>query len=116
MNKKTKTIIWIIAGVVLIGLLGVFISNWLNAAVEVPFTTLQKYLEEGLDGRKITQLYLDGYNWTAYIQDDSGRILAKFTAIGPELYSTEGLEYIKYLQGKGIVDIAAYRLYVRIYE
>ena len=93
MNKKTKTIIWIVVGIVLVGFAGIMISNWLNAADQVSFSELLTYIKDGYNGKKITELYLDGYNWTGYVIENN-RIIAKFTAIGPELYSPEGKEYI----------------------
>ena len=104
MSKKTKTIIWIIAGVLLVGLVGVMISNFINAADEVHFSDLIKYLYEGSPshgGKKITELYLDGYQWTGYIVENN-RVIAKFTAFGPELYSPEGLEYIDRFMTLGV--------------
>ena len=104
MNKKSKKLLWIIVGIVIIGVVGVMISNFINAADTVSFTKFEEYLFVGnaqLGGRKITELYLDGYNWTGYIYEGE-KIIGKFTAIGPELYSTEGLAYIDRLATMGV--------------
>ena len=108
MNKKTKTIIAIVIGVLLIGVLGILVSNWLNAAETISFSEFKTYLEQGhekYDGRHITKLYLDGYVWTGHILNEKGSVLAKFTAIGPELYSLEALDYVDYLIKDLGVDI-----------
>ena len=62
LNKKSKTIIWIVVAVVLVGFLGLFISQMLNAAQKVDFSELKNLIETG----KIQELYLDGYTWTGF--------------------------------------------------
>ena len=109
MNKKSRTIIWIVAGVVLVALLGVLISEVLGAATQVDFSRFRDLLFIGNDkGQKITELYLDGYTWTGYILNAEGQVLEKYTAFGPEMYSMADylafVEYSAYILG---VDIKA---------
>ena len=72
MNKKTKTIIWIIVAVVVVGLIGVFISDFLNAAREISFTAFMNKLAAG----EINELYVDGYVWTGRLINTNGSVVA----------------------------------------
>ncbi len=78
MTRKTKTIVWIIVGVLGIALLGILLSDVLTRAKEVDWTALL----EKIKNNEIKQLYVDAYNWTAVTTNGE-----KFTAVGPSIYS-----------------------------
>ncbi len=81
MNKKTKTIIWIVVAVVVVGIIGVFISDFLNAATEISFTEMLNDIKSG----KITQIYINGYNWTGQVLSN-GKVVEAYTAVAPSVY------------------------------
>ena len=93
MNKKNKTIIWIIVAVIVVGFLGIFISQILNAATKIPFSEFEQLLMEG----KLQEVYFDGYTWTGY-QIVNDRIVNKVYAYGVQMYDVEALNYIHSLQ------------------
>ena len=101
MNKKSKTIIWIVVAVVLVGFLGLFISQMLNAAQKVDFSELKNLIETG----KIQELYLDGYTWTGF-QIVNDRVVNKVYAFGPQLYDPEAWEILNDLGEKVKIEFA----------
>ena len=101
MNKKNKIIIWIVVAVVLVGFLGLFISQMLNAAQKVDFSELKNLIETG----KIQELYLDGYTWTGF-QIVNDRVVNKVYAFGPQLYDPEAWEILEYLEGQVKIEFA----------
>ena len=92
MNKKTKTIIWIIVAVVVIGLVGVLLSDILGGATELSFTEFMTKIAEG----KINTLYVDGYAWQGMFVEN-GRIIASYTTVAPSIYDYASLTML--LQG-----------------
>ena len=99
MNKKTKTIIWIIVAVVVVGLIGVFISDFLNAAREISFTAFMNKLAAG----EINELYVDGYVWTGRLINTNGSVVASYSTIAPSLYDYEAVNLLlRDLAVKGI--------------
>ena len=62
MSKKTKTIIGIIIAVLVVGLLAFLLTDVIAGAKEVEASEFFKKLGDGT----ITELYVDGYNWTGY--------------------------------------------------
>ena len=92
MNKKTKTIIWIIVAVVVIGLVGVLLSDILGGATELSFTEFMTKIAEG----KINTLYVDGYAWQGMFVEN-GRIIASYTTVAPSIYDYSSLTML--LQG-----------------
>ena len=101
LNKKSKTIIWIVVAVVLVGFLGLFISQMLNAAQKVDFSELKNLIETG----KIQELYLDGYTWTGF-QIVNDRVVNKVYAFGPQLYDPEAWEILNDLGEKVKIEFA----------
>ena len=67
MNKKSKTIIWIVVAVVVIGLVGMIISNIINAANTVSFTELEAIIQT----EDVQAVYVDGYVWQVVLKDGS---------------------------------------------
>ena len=90
MNKRTKTIIWIVVAVVAVMLVGILLSDVLGGGTELNYTQLMKALEEG----KINQLYVDGYAWEGYFVVD-GKITAKYYGTAANLYEFGALEALR---------------------
>ncbi len=78
MTKKTKTIIWIIVGVLIALLIGILISDVMGRAQEKSWAEFLTILKTG----NVKEIYVDAYNWTAITVDGS-----KYTAVGPSVYS-----------------------------
>ncbi len=78
MTKKSKTIIWIIVGVVAAALLIALLSSTIFGPETL---TWSEFLTK-LQNKEITKVYVDAYNWTGY--NANGK---EFEAVGPSLYS-----------------------------
>lgn len=87
MNKKTKTIIWIVVIVVIVALVGVLLSDVINQAEEVSFNEFMQLLAGG----KINELYVDAYKWTGYTLDGNGNAVATYTTVAPSIYDFTSL-------------------------
>ena len=92
MNKKTKTIIWIVVAVLAVGLVGVLLSDILGRATELSFTDFMTKIAEG----KINALYVDGYAWQGMFVEN-GRVIASYTTVAPSIYDYASLT--KLLEG-----------------
>ncbi len=90
MNKKTKTIIWVIVAVLGVLLIGTLLSSVLNAAKEITWAEFFTKIEKG----EVTELYVDAYNWTAVTES------GKYTAVGPSIYSY--LDFSMFIQDAGL--------------
>jgi len=103
LNKKTKTIIWIIVAVLAVVLVGILLSDVVGGAQEISFTQFMAKLASG----EINRLHVDGYNWTGYLIDASGKVVSgskSYTAVAPSLYDYEAVRaLIETFQGK--IDI-----------
>ena len=82
MNKKTKTLIWVIVAVVAVLLVGVVISDVLGSAQSISIPEFIGKLAKG----EINELYVDAYNWTGYTVVD-GRVTAAYTVTMPSIYN-----------------------------
>ena len=87
MNKKTKTIIWIVVGVVALGLFWFMFTNVLNNRNQVSFDVLLNALNNG----QIKELYVDGYVWTGLYTDTNQTIFA----VGPNVYDANAITLIQ---------------------
>ena len=67
MNKKSKTIIWIIVAVVGVALIGMLISNIINAASTVPYTEMLSIIKD--NATEVKTIYVDGYVWQVVLKD-----------------------------------------------
>ena len=85
MNKKTKTIIWIVVAIVAVVLVGILLSDVVNAAVELAFMGEGSFIEKIVRG-EINEIYVDAYNWTGYFVDASGKRVATYKTVAPSLY------------------------------
>lgn len=86
MNKKTRSIVWIVLGIALVAVLGFMISDFLNGAQEVPFNAFVELLKTG----KISDLYIDGYTWTGKLVEN-GRVVASYKTVAPSVYDYQSL-------------------------
>ncbi|MBR4942980.1 MAG: hypothetical protein IKZ28_03030, partial [Clostridia bacterium] len=86
MNKKTKTIIWIVVAIVAVVLVGILLSDVVNAAVELAFMGEGSFIEKIVRG-EINEIYVDAYNWTGYFVDASGKRVATYKTIAPSIYN-----------------------------
>ena len=83
MNKKTKTIVWLVLGIALVVILGVLLMNVINAGQELTLDAFMVKVNEGT----INELYVDAYNWTGKVVDANGKVTQTFTTVGPSLFS-----------------------------
>ncbi len=90
MNKKTRTIVWIVLALVTVVLVGVLLSDVINQAQELDFWGEDGFFEKLVSG-DIHEVYVDAYNWTGYTLEN-GKRTATFTAVGPSIYNYESLQ------------------------
>ncbi len=90
MNKKTKTIIWIVVAVIGVALLVLLLSDIIGGTQELTFTEFIKKLATG----EITELYVDGYQWQG-----STKTGATFSTVAPSIYEYSSLMAL--MQGLG---------------
>ena len=83
MNKKTKTIIWVIVAVVLVAVLGILFAEIISPRyTELTFTEFYEKVVAG----EINQVYADGYNLKGVLIDASGKGMAYYSTVGPNPY------------------------------
>ena len=83
MNKKTKTIIWVIVAVVLVAVLGILFAEIISPRyTELTFTEFYEKVAAG----EINQVYADGYNLKGVLIDASGKGMAYYSTVGPNPY------------------------------
>ncbi|MBE7086052.1 MAG: ATP-dependent zinc metalloprotease FtsH [Clostridiales bacterium] len=87
MNKKTKTIIWIVVAVLVVGLVGILLSDIIGSARDVSFSEFMAYLQKG----EIHKLYIDAYNWTGYALDSNGNLVPVLATVAPSVYDFSSL-------------------------
>ena len=98
MNKKSKTILWIVIAVVAVVLLGILLSDIAAQGTKVSYDLFLELLKgpvkvNGNTLQQITHLNIDAYNWTGYVKDANGKILATYTTVGPEIYDFNAFYY-----------------------
>ena len=81
MNKKNKTIIWIVVGVVAVAILGFVLSEIINAAAKIDSLAFIENIGTG----KINALYVDAYNWTGQLIVD-GKVVDSYSTVMPSIY------------------------------
>ncbi len=83
MNKKTKTIIWVIVAVVLVAVLGILFAEIISPRyVEISFSEFNQKVLEG----KINQAFFDGYQYKGQFVDEAGKVTGFFSCVGPNPY------------------------------
>ena len=93
MNKRTKTIIWIVVGVIAVVAIGFLISSLLNQAEEIAYSQLIEKLHAMTDKDKVV-LYVDGYNWEAtFTYVDKSVKVYKVTG-GPSIYDYNSYSFL----------------------
>ncbi len=109
MNKKTKTIIGIVAVVLVVALLGILLSDVIGRAQEVTFDKFLVLLREtvekqDLNGNATVELVgkinINAYKWTAQVMDGE-RVIATYTSVGPEIYGYDAFYF--FLQTNGLL-------------
>ncbi len=82
MNKKTKSIIWIGLGIVLVVLIAVLLSDIIGGAKEIDAGAFLAKMASG----EINELYVDAYNWTGYSVNAEGKTVATYTTVFSSVY------------------------------
>ena len=107
MNKKTKTIVWIIVGVAVALLLVVLLSDIISGAEELSIPEFLAKLAKG----EINQLYVDAYNWTGKFVDAEGRITAVYTVTMPSIYDFGSFQAVEeYIKTNGVPNFSLMNL------
>ena len=107
MNKKTKTIIWIVIAVVAVILVGILLTDVISGAKTI---SVGEFLEK-LAKYEINELYVDAYSWTGYTVNANGQIIATFKTTMPEVYSFSSFAALEeYIQSQGVVNFSLMRL------
>ena len=95
MNKKTKTIIWIVVGVIGLILAATLLNNLLNAGQALTFNAFLQKLTTG----EINTIYVDGYSWRG------GGYGGVFNTVAPSLYGmNDYFGLCEFLISKGVAD------------
>ena len=95
MNKKTKTIIWIVVGVIGLILAATLLNNLLNAGQALTFNAFLQKLIAG----DINTIYVDGYSWRG---TGTGGV---FNTVAPSLYGmNDYFGLCEFLISKGVAD------------
>ena len=82
MSRKKKTWIWILVGVAGLVLLWILFTNVFNRPQEI---TMSEFLQKIASG-EITQVYVDGYNWTGTVYDANNKVTETYSAVLPSIY------------------------------
>ncbi len=83
MNKKTKTIIWVIVAVVLVAVLGILFAEIISPRyVEISFSEFNQKVLAG----EINQAFFDGYQYKGQFVDEAGKVTGFFSCVGPNPY------------------------------
>ena len=87
MNKKTKTVFWIVMSIVIVVVLAILFQQLIAPRyVSLTYTEFIQYVEEG----KINRIYVDGYNWRGELIVN-GAVQNYYATVGPSLYDSEAL-------------------------
>ena len=87
MNKKTKTVFWIVMAIVIVVVLAILFQQLIAPRyVSLTYTEFIRYVEEG----KINRIYVDGYNWRGELIVN-GAVQNYYATVGPSLYDSEAL-------------------------
>ena len=87
MNKRSKTILWVVFAVITVIIVGILFSDIINPTEKLTWT---KFMEKLADGT-ITEVYVDAYKWTGYVKGNNGTVTNVYTTIAPSVYSMEGM-------------------------
>lgn len=88
MNKKTKTIFWIVIAVAIVAVVGVLFSQIITPKyTEIGYTEFMAKLYSG----DINKVYVDAYNWKGIFTDASGKALYYYSAVFPSVYGMQDM-------------------------
>ena len=97
MNKKTKTIIWIVVAVVAVAIVGILLSDVIASASQLDFTVFREYILND----KINKVYVNAFSWTGYLVSPEGKVLATYTTNAPSVhYYADWAAFVETLGGK----------------
>ena len=82
MNKKTKTIIWIVIALAAAGLIGFLLMDMVQQANRIDFVTFRQYVLNG----KINSIYVNAFEWTGKLVDASGKVINTYTINAPSVH------------------------------
>ena len=101
MNKKTKTIIWIVVAVLAVALIGILLSDILGSATELASNDFIQYIVDG----KINVIYVDGYSWEGQLVVN-GVVQNRYEPMGGGMFSVYDaasyLQFINMLSAAGV--------------
>ena len=87
MNKKTKTVFWIVMAIVIVVVLAILFQQLIAPRyVSLTYTEFIRYVEE----EEINRIYVDGYNWRGGLIVN-GAVQNYYATVGPSLYDSEAL-------------------------
>ncbi len=107
MNKKTKTIFWIVFAVLAVALIGFLISDFINQGKELSINAFVEKLRTG----EINKLYVDAYSWTGYVSSN-GKITAEYTTVAPSIYDFSSYSVLYDFLAKNGVNISSIDIYM----
>ncbi|MBQ8374513.1 MAG: ATP-dependent zinc metalloprotease FtsH [Clostridia bacterium] len=82
MNKKTKTIIWIVVAVLIVGVVAFLLTDILTAANALDFSEFRQKI---LDG-EIVKVYANAFVWTGEAYDSAGNVIKSYTTNAPSIH------------------------------
>ncbi|MBQ7369637.1 MAG: ATP-dependent zinc metalloprotease FtsH [Clostridia bacterium] len=90
MNKKSKTILWIVLGLIGLAVIAILFSEIMNTTQTLSFSEFMVKLQGG----EIVKIYVDAYNWTGYTQNGAN----VYETVAPSIYSmADMLALVAYL-------------------
>ena len=101
MNKKSKTIFWILIGIAGVALIVFLLSDVINASTKVDFRQFMQHLGNG----DFVELYIDAYNWSGVTK--GGQTI---NTVGPSLYSYQDFSAFIEQYGAALGNIGGFKL------
>ena len=101
MNKRSKTILWIVFAVVAVVIIGILFTDIMNPTEELTWTQFMNKLASG----EIVEVYVDAYEWTGFVKNN-GSVSKVYATIAPSVYSmSDMLDLLETLGvSAGLVD------------
>ena len=81
MNKKTKTIIWIVVIVAAVLIIGALLSDYIASVSQLTFSDFMYKVETG----EITKIYANAFVWTGEVVQN-GKVVATYTTNAPSIH------------------------------
>ena len=109
MNKRTRTIIWIVVGVAAVVAIGFLISSLLNKMDEITYSELLYRLGVNKDASwkayEKVSLYVDGYNWQATFTYLDKKVETFSVTGGPSIYEYNSFAWFMEDLGKAGIPL-----------